>query len=1560
MEVQNSMELLAFGDLTAKFDDELHELLHARESEALLSFFERVSFSLRHEVAQQPSDMQEWFPRFTTLLDLESKRGKALGAPVLQFCLMTACQVAKFIRYAEGRRFPSGQDTYLLGVCAGSFAACAISVSQTVHEVVLAGVEATRIAFRTALCSFVQGKTMTTGGNGPWSAVVARDGGVEKLVQDYCQDQHSHSRLSAPYISAVAPNNITVSGAPEVLDDFVTSNGLKHHWLGIESPFHARHVFDEEHVDWVMAQFPEVEVWLRKPMMAIFSGSRGKKMMAADFCGLLRWAVSDVLRQVVEWKDIIGTISASLSAQQAAVCTITPFFCNAAPLLLSQLAQESKGLKTMQSAGLPASQGAARPTGRFADSKIAIVGYSGRFPEAGSAEELWQVLEGGRDVHREIPEDRFKWQRYYSATGKQRNTSKVKHGCFIEEPGLFDTRFFNMSPREADNTDPAHRLALMATYEAMEMAGMVPNRTPSTQQERVGVFFGVTSDDWREANSSQDIDTYFIPGGVRAFMPGRISYFFRFSGPSLCIDTACSSSFAAVQAACGYLLRGECDTAVAGGTNILTNPDIFTGLDRGHFLAGTGNCKTFDDSASGYCRGEAVGAVILKRLEDAVADGDPIAGVIGGAHTNHCGQSESITRPHEGDQVAVFERVLRYGDVDGGEISYVEMHGTGTQAGDATEMGSVLRVFAGEGKRKQMLHVGSAKANVGHSESASGVVSLIKVLLMMKKSQIPPHCGITTRLNRSYPADLAQRKVAIAARTTEWRREDSAGEKRRAFINNFSAAGGNTALLLEDGPAEQQTDAQAARSVYTVAISAKSATALAANVAGLAAFVEARPDTPLDALAYTTTARRLHHSHRLAFSGDSTAAIAAQLRDAPAGLGPRGRAPRIAYLFSGQGALYTQLGRELYERVPRFRDDVVRFNRMAQQLGFAAFVPLIDGTASRLDDAPLCAHHLALLCVQMALSQLWASWRVRPSVVVGHSLGEYAALHAAGVVSASDAIFLVGRRATLLEQHCTRGSHAMLAVKAPAEAVRPLLAQTACEVACINQPAETVVGGGRQAIDEVARRARQLGHEAVVLAMPFAFHTSQVDAMLPDFEAAACSVHFEAPQVPLLSPLLARAVGREPVFDASYLARACRGTVHLSAALEHARACAMVDGDTLWLEMGSHALCSPMVKATLGPDTLALASLHKATPPERTMASALEALYVRGVDIDWDSHARAHGGPCQVLQLPAYHWDLSRHWIDYRNDFLLTKGRCESAALPSLSPSVQRVLEHKPAPDTATMLVESDIFDPRLAPVLQGHLVNGAALCPSSLYADIALTVAKAMVQDDNNNNNNNNNKPAGLDVCNIKIDRPLIAAKGHTSHLIRASATAHWASGFITMSIYSVDSDGKPTVSHASLKVGLVANAALWLDEWKPMAYLIHARIAALEAAVAHGNCHKMKRSMVYKLFGSIVDYSPEYQGMQHVILDSDELEATAQVSFRVGPEGFVMNPRWIDSLGHLAGFIMNGNEKLPSHKHVFVNHGWDRLRFGEEPVEGKLYTTYNKMQRVHASLYAGDTYWL
>ncbi|KAK3331714.1 polyketide synthase, partial [Cercophora scortea] len=1589
-------QVLVFGDLSSSgFEDELRKLLHLKTNPLLDAFFEQVGFALRRIIGGLPSEQQDWFPRFTTLIDLVARLGETAATPVLRFLVLSVYEVAQFIVYygEDARQYPSPATTYTIGPCTGGFAAAAVSSSQTLPELVPVAVEAVLAAFRTSLRSWVAGQDVSppasSSSTRAWSVTVSSKSKNES-IGDLLPNDLETSEL---YISATTPTQVTtISGPPAPLASFVerTSEKLRSRYMDVQSPFHAAHVFDESDVEDIVSQIREDKVASRTLKIPLISTSTGQVIAGSSFKDLLRVIIRDTLREPVRWELVASTCRSLLKEANAEECVIVPFSSYAAPMLSAALGTDG-GIQVMTESVSKPSQTPSGSSGRFEDSKIAIIGYSGRFPDSASNEEFWELLRAGRDVHREIPPDRFDWRTHYDPTGKAKNTSRVKYGCFIKEPGLFDARFFNMSPREAENTDPAQRLAITTTYEALEMAGLVRNRTPSTQQDRIGVFFGTTSDDWREVNSGQNVDTYFIPGGNRAFVPGRISYFFRFSGPSLSMDTACSSSFAAIQTACSYLWRGECDTAVAGGTNVLTNPDNFAGLDRGHFLSTTGNCNAFDDGASGYCRADAVGTVILKRLEDAQADNDPIFGVIAGTNTNHCGQTDSITRPHEGDQSSVFKRIMRYANVDPLDVSYIEMHGTGTQAGDATEMNSVLSVFGPDRRRTTItphrkLYLGSAKGNIGHAESASGVSSLIKVLMMMKNSEIPPHAGIKTKINHNYPLDLAERGVHIALETTPWRREDSITGKRAVFLNNFSAAGGNTAVLLEDAPLSTDIAAPEgdARPIHLVAVTAKTPASLIANLDGLSTWLEKNSDTSLPALSYTTTARRMHHNYRALVSGSDIASIISSIKtrvsEGASGLKPipsAAKTPNVVFAFTGQGSLYSGLGQSLYNKNPSFRASILRFSRLAQGQGFPSFLGLVDGNqpVNNTKDVGAVVSQLALTCLQMALFELWRSWGLTPSAVIGHSLGEFAGLYAAGVISAADAIFLVGTRATLLEQHCAPGTHAMLAIKAPLEVVNGLIqsSESRCELACANQPTGHVISGKVEDISQAERWAAEKGIEAIRLEIPYAFHSAQVDPILDNFESvAAHAVVYNAPTIPILSPLLSRTVaaGTSGVLNASYLAQSCRGKVDFVGALEAAKKDNLVNDRNIWLEIGAHPACGGMVKGTLGSQSTTLASLRKQVEGYKTMTSALETLYMAGFEIDWNEYHRGFPSAHRVIDLPRYSWDLKKYWIQYRNDFCLAKGEGlvpastvnagsrieETVVAPKqykyLSPSVQKVIEESHGSDVSSLVIESDAFDPKLLPVFQGHVVNGAHLCPSSLYADIAWTMAEYMLQGPGLAA-----ETTGLDIADVKVDASLVAQPTETSHPFRVSAKADWETNVITMSIYSINSNGKRTTSHATMDVRVTPNHC-WSSEWKRSTHLVTSRIDALNQGINSGNSHKLKRGMVYKLFGALVDYSDGYQGMDHVVLDSERLEAVSTVTFKVGGDGFLVNPMWIDSLGGVAGFIMNGNDAFESKKQVFINHGWERFRLAEKLDPTKTYNAYNRMQLVEKTLFAGDTY--
>ena len=472
-----------------------------------------------------------------------------------------------------------------------------------------------------------------------------------------------------------------MSGPPRSLAHLAGSGsfkdlGIKSTYIQIYGPYHAPHLYSEGDVEEIVGSLVPRSLDERPNRIRVLS-STGATVAGGNFKTLLKGAVREILLRPIRWNSVIKELQFCLLEAGSKTVSVAPIGTKADQLIYTAIKQTSPcPLLLPRTAQSHPSLLEDAYYSNLGKPKLAIIGISGRFPGAKDTEAFWDLLHQGLDVHKIVPAIHWDANTHVDPTGSRKNTSTTPFGCWIDDPGMFDARFFNISPREAPQIDPAQRLALMTSYEAIEQAGIVPDATPSTRRDRVGVFYGVTSNDWMETNSAQNIDTYFIPGGNRAFIPGRINYYFKFSGPSYAVDTACSSSLAGIHLACNSLWQRDIDTAIAGGTNILTNPDFTAGLDRGHFLSQTGNCKTFDDGADGYCRGEGIGTVIIKRLDDALADNDPILGLILGAYTNHSAESESITRPHTGAQCAIFSKILNQGAVEPYTVSYVEMHGT--------------------------------------------------------------------------------------------------------------------------------------------------------------------------------------------------------------------------------------------------------------------------------------------------------------------------------------------------------------------------------------------------------------------------------------------------------------------------------------------------------------------------------------------------------------------------------------------------------------------------------------------------------------------------------------------------------------------------------------------------------------------------------------------------------------------------------------------------------------------------------------------------------------------
>ncbi|KAK8064116.1 ketoacyl-synt-domain-containing protein [Apiospora saccharicola] len=1601
-EEYSRMQLLYFSnefprDDLATLCRRLHMLSKQRRHPVLARFLDEATELIRAEVRLLPASLQAQFTPFSVVLnfvDHAELRSGPLGAAI-DGVLLVAVQLGTLITYYEDHveeyNF-NAANTALAGLGIGLLATAAVSLSPCVSDLAVAGADVVRIAFRLGVVVDRISQSLEsrdpTAAPESWASVVA-DTAVEDIQSelDTMHKSENTPNTSKVFVSAWNRSSVTISGPPSRLQHLFRVSEFFRGRTIIGLPVygglcHAEHIYSVDHVRDVVGDCPTLcglDEKATRISLSALSTSTGQPFPGTSARELLEQIVTEIMKCQIQWDSVVESLLQQANENLATVYRIS-VFRNSLPIqdLMSTLATQRPSLDVSVQELIPAIAAAAdssstteAPRGT-SQAKIAIVGMSCRMPGgATDTDKFWELLEQGLDVHRKIPADRFDVDTHHDPAGKAMNASHTAYGCFIDEPGLFDAPFFNMSPREAQQTDPMQRLALLTAYEALERAGYVANRTPASNLHRIGTFYGQASDDYREVNTAQEISTYFIPGGCRAFGPGRINYFFKFSGPSYSIDTAYGLHLAMERR---YRHGG------GGGMNVLTNSDAFAGLSHGHFLTKTPNaCKTWDSEADGYCRADGVGSIVMKRLDDAIADKDNILGVVVGAATNHSAEAVSITHPHAGAQSFLTRQVLGAAGIDPLDVSFVEMHGTGTQAGDKEEMKSVTDVFAPAGPQKRRsshrpLHVGAVKANVGHGEAVAGVTAMLKVLLMLQKGAIPPHVGIKNGLNPALPQDLAARHVHIPYTQQPWARDQD--RKRIAVVNNFSAAGGNTSIVLEEAPAPQAvTDGgRDPRPVHTVAVSAKSKVSLEGNIQRLVAYLDAHPDTSLADLSYTTTARRSHYNQRVAVAASDVAQIRKKLASLLGSTGSHkpipNTPPNVAFAFTGQGASHKSMNLELFHQDPTFRAQILQLDSIARGQGFPSFVPVLDGSFPRDHAHSALCTQIALVAVEIALSRYWASLGVVPNIVIGHSLGEYAALCVAGVLSASDAIYLVGRRARLLEEQVQPDTHKMMAVRAPlAEIEDTVLAgggetttiQPKYEVACINGPRETVLSGLADDLEVVMTRLQAAGYKCVMLDVPYAFHSSQTDPILEDFEAVAASgVIFHAPKLPVISPLIGKVVFDEKTFGAQYLRRATRECVDYVGALDKAAAMAMIDEETHWVEIGPHPVCINFVKATLSSPSqgvgVAVPSLRRDENNWATLAQSLAALHAAGAPVDWNEYHRPFEAGLRLLDLPTYAWNYKEYWIGYKGDWALTKGNTyydaqkekeltaavkTAATISDLrtTSTVQRIVEESFEGVAGTVVMQSDLMEKHLLAAAHGHKMNGCGVVTSSIHADIAYTLGSHLYEK-LHSGAGPKASPTSIDIRDLHVVKGLVAQRNtKTPQLFQVTiSTDDIHTKQAQLRWQNVSAHGVPEEQPFATASVHYGDAGEWLSSWRPYAHLVVGRIQALAATTT---ANRFSHNMAYRLFAdNLVDYAPKYRGMQSVVVDG--LEAFADVTLPTDADSntgsWTVPPHFIDGVAHLAGFVMNVSDALDTRAKYSVTPGWRSMRFAR-PLDPSVF---------------------
>lgn len=894
---------------------------------------------------------------------------------------------------------------------------------------------------------------------------------------------------------------------------------------------------------------------------------------------------------------------------------------------------------------LPENKTASTDAGLFGH-QVAVVGIGCRFPgNVNSPETMWRLLQSSQDAVSTVPENRWDISAYFDQREDAPGKMYTRHGGFIEQADQFDPLFFGISPREAAAMDPQQRLLLEVCWEALEHAGIAPSSLRGTDS---GIFVGMSTDDYQQViRDSSDVTYYedvFTGLGIeRSIAAGRIAYLLDFHGPALQLDTACSSSLLSVYQAVQSLLRNECSLALAGGVNLMLSPDTTIKLCRMKALSPTGRCQTFDDNADGYVRGEGAGVVVLKRLEDALAAGDHILAVIKGGAVNHDGQSNGLTAPNGLAQQQLIAKALKDAAVEPGSIQYVETHGTGTRLGDPVEVLALNAVYGRSRKQEQPLLIGALKSNIGHLEAAAGIAGFIKTVLSLQHRQIPASLHFNTP-NRFIP--WKEMAVKVADALTPWHAPAS---PRRAAVSAFGLSGTNVHLIVEEAPAVA-LQPEKPLPVYPLLLSAKTPAALDALIARYIAFLPQSGDT-ISAIARSMAVTRDAYTYRLAWQAASNEDAVRQLQAYVAGRGEHSvctgdtlQPPRkIAWLFTGQGAQYWNMGRELYDNNEVFRrviDDCDAFLKKSWPFSLTDLLYKKDKDEANSLLRQTVFTQPALFAVECALAEVWRSWGIVPDMVLGHSAGEYAAAYAAGVFSLYDGLALITARAALMNTVKEEGGMAVVFASADKVAAAIQAYGNDLSIAAINGPELTVVSGKKDALRAVMQALKQTGAGSREMQVSHAFHSPLMEPVLEAFMPIASRVKYHLPAIPLVSNVTGAIAGKE-VTEAAYWGKHILAPVLFAQGIQTIQAA----GEFSLMELGPQPSLLSMAQLTLKyPEEHLLPVMREGRSSWTTMLNALTALYVKGITINWSAFYAA-GAPHKTI-LPGYPFQRQRYWIE--------------------------------------------------------------------------------------------------------------------------------------------------------------------------------------------------------------------------------------------------------------------------------------------------------------------------
>lgn len=1161
---------------------------------------------------------------------------------------------------------------------------------------------------------------------------------------------------------------------------------------------------------------------------------------------------------------------------------------------------------------------------------IAIIGIGCRFPGGvNSPESFWNLLRDGTDAIGEIPQDRWNMKTFYDSDREKAGKTYVRWGGFLDKIDEFDAQFFRISPREAAVIDPQQRLLLEVAWEALEDGGQVPEQLAGSN---TSVFVGLYIHDYQhiqlDASARKLIGPQMTTGTAMSVAANRISYVFDFHGASMALDTACSSSLVGVHLACQSIWNGESNLALAGGVNVILKPDMTIGMSKASMLSPDGRCKSFDARANGFVRGEGASMVLLKPLSQAIADKDPIYAVIRGSAVNQDGHTKGITVPNGLAQEAAIKAAYQQAGVLPEEIQYIEAHGTGTAVGDPIEVNALGAVVGKNRLQGNECIIGSVKSNIGHLESAAGVAGLVKAALALKHKQIPGNLHFETPNPK---IDFEKLNLRVPQTLETWPKN---GDRRLAGVNSFGFGGTNAHVVLEGIDLIEELpqfadESQTKGKTLLLPLSARSPEALEAMVQKTREFLsqaESDPNVSLKDICYSASLRRGHHDHRLTLVADSKAALLENLTafsDKETRLGMSsgrlvpGKSSQLVFVFSGMGPQWWAMGRELLNSEPVFRKTIQQCDALLQK--YTNWSLLEELTASeeqsRINETQIAQP--AIFAVQVALNALWRSWGIVPDVIIGHSVGEVAAAHIAGVLNLEDAIQVIFHRSRVQAKAAGKGK--MLAVGLSSEEVASYLKgyEEKVSIAAINSPSSVTLAGDSKALEEISQSLQQKEIFSRFLRVEVPYHSPLTEPLKPELSSSLQAIKPQTATIPLFSTVTGQKV-EGPELNGDYWANNMRNPVLFATAIARL----IEAGYELFLELSAHPVLASSISECLAKAEkkgTVLPSLRRKELERAMMLGSFGKLYTLGYPVDWK---RLYSRSGRFVQLPSYPWQRESYWQESEESRLGRLGEPNQYRGSMLGQQVHPLLGSRL--ESASQVWHASIDKEELT-YLNDHCVQGSVVYPGAAYVEMALATASEIFGQES------------VVIEEIEFQKALLLPEGDPPSV---QLTLDPEENYFD--IYSKTNDNQQSwIKHVSGKLNRNGNGKVQ----KPLPFDEIRNRCTRE--VAQNDC--------YQQFDEIgLQYGPYFQGIER--LWSGDGEALGKLKIPSGLEteiqDYQLHPTLLDACFQVLLGAVFFSEKADG---TYLPVGIDKLRLYRRPV-GIEFWSYARLVEQTSNMLIAD----